>query len=561
MSLLASGSDGDVYKPPLAFIENIEWIKKMLNNIYTDPIGKEYIENLLNNTLHLSLENYIGKVFKNIDAYATNTKKMIECSIIEKAIDSDFNLYNINRLLHNEHINTQKLYKITNTNFYDDKLRYQFIYNYCGEYLSVLKKNLKKRDKFAIDKLIINLFIGFIKDIQKLNDNSLIHLDIRFPNILYNEKTNKINIIDFDLSSHKDNIYDNIANLFQGLALYPFEYSIIYYIVEVYKNKKDKINIKNIALMQLTHLEHGILSSGYTKNRLFDKEYGLDTLFSGDNNESLNILFNAYKTSTEFKDIKNIDIFYKRYIKKEIYTEYKKIKEHVLVEPYIKNAEILYIPNKKRGESSVNPTNDVIVDTYNIIQNAEKLYINIIFDYYLKKIEEIEETSIQYNEICDKLFSIDYYKKIDIFYIGVLMIQMNGIIDTTLFHNDIIQKCICIEDPTKRICHKDLINEIGKYIHNPIMQFIEGKKRGGLNTHIPSTNLHDLSKKNDRRFVIYSSMPLKSKGPIVVSESKSKSASSFEIPIEKNRINAKTSRELSLKLLTSINNEIFNKKK
>jgi len=214
----------------------------------------------------------------------------------------------------------------------------------------------------------------------------------------------------------------------------------------------------------------------------------------------------------------------------------------------------------------VNPTNVVIVNTYQTIRKAEEMYINIIFDYYLEKIEKIEEiekTSIQYNHICDALFSTDYYKKIDIFYIGVLMIQMNGIMNTTLFNNDIIQKCICIEDPTKRICHKDLIKKIGEYIKNPIMQFIEGKKRGGLNTHIPPTNLDDLFKKSDTKYIIYSSssMPLKSKNPIVVSKSKSMSESSFEIPIEKNRINAETSRNLSLKLLTSINNEIINNEK
>jgi serine/threonine protein kinase len=416
----------------------------------------------------------------------------------------------------------------------------------------ILQEKKKKAglENLALDNAIIQLFKVFIKDIQRLNDNSLIHLDIRFPNILYNEKTNKINIIDFDLSSHKDDIYDNIAKLFPEIGLYPFEYSIIYYIVEVYKNNKNKTKSKNNALMRLKHNKYGVLSYGYTKDYFFDPKYGLDTLFSGFNN-----LFTEHRKSTDFVDIKNINIFYKDYIKKKNYKSINKNKYNGDM-LHIREATNIYIPKETPKETSKETLNKIIEDTYNIIQKAESIYIDIIFDYYLAQIAQIaqiaqKEKKPNYIDICNELFSEDYYKKIDIFYIGVLMIRMNGIMKKTLFQNKHIEQCMCIEDPKRRISHTDLIKNISSYSQNPLMKHMQGMqgnlKSGGLTNN--TNNLGKILEKSDTN-IKKNIMPLKSKIPIDVSKSKS----SFETPIEE--ISVSTTREFSLKLLNSINKEI-----
>jgi hypothetical protein len=235
---------------------------------------------------------------------------------------------------------------------------------------------------------------------------------------------------------------------------------------------------------------------------------------------------------------------------------------------HIKDATNIYIPNyipkktsketsketskktskKTSKETSKEPSNNIIENTYSIIQNAESIYIDIIFDYYLDKIEKAKKYT--YIDICNQLFSIDYYKKIDIFYIGVLMIQMNRIMGKMLFKNEDIIKCMCIEDPKRRISHEDLIREIGKYSNNPLMQHMRGSaKSGGFTTKNLGKNLGKILEKSDTN-IKKNIMPLKSKIPINVSKSKS----SFEIPIEE--ISVSTTREFSLKLLNSINKEI-----
>ena len=120
----------------------------------------------------------------------------------------------------------------------------QLIYQNGGIDLHKLVVNFKVLDEhFFIDNLI-QLFVPLLEGLEDLNDQKLIHCDIKPPNMLYNFEFNKLYIIDFGLLTP----YDEIGTIENNYLL---EYSYPYYPPEfkIYSKlilKKSNVNIQNI---------------------------------------------------------------------------------------------------------------------------------------------------------------------------------------------------------------------------------------------------------------------------------------------------------------------------
>ncbi len=87
-------------------------------------------------------------------------------------------------------------------------------------------------------------------------------------------------------------------------------------------------------------------------------------------------------------------------------------------------------------------------------------YILEILNIYYEKIKNIilrDKNIINNpNDIIDKLFGKEYYKKIDVFYIGLFLIKINTSCKYQLIPKDIIEKCFVMDNIKERITTEEL---------------------------------------------------------------------------------------------------------
>lgn len=248
---------------------------------------------------------------------------------------------------------------------------------------------------------IISLFKNLINNVYLLNNEAnIIHYDLRYENILYHD--DKLKIIDFGISKSKKNIYDDIYNLIKdGLAFYPFEFIIIYFIKYIEKNirKENPILEKNIDIISEFNVNL------YTTNEntgLFTKHYNFNKLF----------IFEYHIISEDLITLSELD-------------------EKLFIE---ENNDLSYIEK---------------------IEMREKILIkisNLLSIKYKENIINIIKSGItNADDILNELLGEDYYKKIDIFYLGTLMIKYHDIYKTTcIFDVNIIKNCFNFDNIKKR---------------------------------------------------------------------------------------------------------------
>ena len=99
----------------------------------------------------------------------------------------------------------QKIKNLDLCNLSNDNI-YQITYENGGiDIHYIFKKKLDELNKLNLFKLL-QKFANVFEGLCIINENNLVHFDIRLDNILYDNKKNKFTIIDFGLMKEKKNI-------------------------------------------------------------------------------------------------------------------------------------------------------------------------------------------------------------------------------------------------------------------------------------------------------------------------------------------------------------------
>ena len=157
------------------------------------------------------LEYKIQETIKRLDNESRFTIKMIDkCELTNKDILSTITDFYKCPLITSETINV-----------------YQITYEYGGKELPDLFISTETFNSIKILKQFVNMFEGLCI----LDENNIIHQDVKQNNILYDEKKQKFNLIDFGLYTTKDKVYENLIHNINYVKYiyYPPEYSFFYY--------------------------------------------------------------------------------------------------------------------------------------------------------------------------------------------------------------------------------------------------------------------------------------------------------------------------------------------
>ena len=226
---LDKGSEGIIVIPPILPL------KITIKDTFNSYLSKYYLNSLTINKIFT--DNYVGKIFfdnsyNNMDSiikdYINNDikirtiKKKLEISVHDHFFS--ILMYNINILPKN--LEDKNISIKSSENSYN----IQFIFNNCG--MSITKY---EGDKF------LDLFNKLILNIKLLNNNDIIHCDVRHPNILYYKKNDieLLKLIDFGIAFHRKNMYDIIHKKIITLNLYPFEFLFIYALKNIVKENEN----------------------------------------------------------------------------------------------------------------------------------------------------------------------------------------------------------------------------------------------------------------------------------------------------------------------------------
>jgi len=127
----------------------------------------------------------------------------------------------LNMKLRNESLNNRN---VNRSNANNPKYS-AFTMPYYGTSLDKLQPQTdKKMTSYEIEQLILSC-IAFMKDIQKLQQNKFVHTDLHLGNIIFNEETYQLKMIDFDYLSSYDTFLDN--DFFHRVVYPPNYYKVI----------------------------------------------------------------------------------------------------------------------------------------------------------------------------------------------------------------------------------------------------------------------------------------------------------------------------------------------
>jgi len=229
----------------------------MANDIYCGSYGcviKSFFP-CHNTSIEKPLKDlYITKFFGNEKYWQTEIA--LNERIREIDLNNDFTIKMVDYCNANDN-ELSELSKISRSNPSFNRIvgisnKYKIIYVYGGEDLDIFIASDYILGYFNILNFLrsfINIFDGIIK----LNENGLVHFDIKPDNILYDKSKNRFTLIDFGLMQEKNAILTtNILRLFyqQQFMYYPSELNIFSYIVF---DKPSNINEKILNINELIY--------------------------------------------------------------------------------------------------------------------------------------------------------------------------------------------------------------------------------------------------------------------------------------------------------------------
>lgn len=209
----------------------------MANDIICGSYGcviKSFVSCDIPNIQKSANDLYISKIFDSKTNW--NTEILLNKRIQQIDVNNDFTI----KMVHYCHLNDKKssAFKVMRNSG-----KYSIVYLYGGEDLDIFISS----DNLLHDFNILNFlrsFINIFDGIVKLNENGLVHFDIKPDNILYDKANNRFTLIDFGLMQKKEDILTtNILGHFykKQFFYYPSELNIFSYLVF---DKSTSINIK-----------------------------------------------------------------------------------------------------------------------------------------------------------------------------------------------------------------------------------------------------------------------------------------------------------------------------
>jgi serine/threonine protein kinase len=193
-NIIGEGSYGYVFNPPLDFDYDEFNLKKDKNYITKLTTKDDATAEINNQELILSIDKF----------YEYNLGKYYMTKLNTKQI-------NINRL------------KIFNKN--DINNLYFIIQENGGYDLSKVCKLNKIKNYDECKKLIIE-FYRMLNGIKILNENNIIHHDIKPSNIVYDKNNNRLNFIDYNLTIKKSDIISQATKSEYDLSLFHASFPI-----------------------------------------------------------------------------------------------------------------------------------------------------------------------------------------------------------------------------------------------------------------------------------------------------------------------------------------------
>ncbi len=173
-------------------------------------------------------ENQITKFFFNEDNYKDEKKNHKQIEKIDKKKKFTIKIINSCKITLTPEIK-KKIKNLKLCKLEKDEI-YQIIYENGGDDIyNMFKINIEKLNKINLFSFL-QKFVNIFEGLCIINENNLVHFDIRLDNILFDFKNNKFNIIDFGLMNKKKNVYtyNNIKNYNNIHPNYPNDINIVY---------------------------------------------------------------------------------------------------------------------------------------------------------------------------------------------------------------------------------------------------------------------------------------------------------------------------------------------
>ena len=131
-----------------------------------------------------------------------------------------------------------------NTNILKQEKIYQIVYGFCGTNLH--KANLQKMKYCDWLKIIRD----FLKGIQTIHENGIVHRDITPSNVLYDDVSKSLKLIDFGIGIDAGSVFDNKEDaLFVLSNMYKFSPPEFYLAYLIHLHQSNEISF-NIAFKQ-----------------------------------------------------------------------------------------------------------------------------------------------------------------------------------------------------------------------------------------------------------------------------------------------------------------------
>jgi len=196
--------------------------------------------------------NSISKLFISKQEYKQEIQNHKLISSID--INNDFTIKLLNHSqISFDNINIHKKDFKELKEFTKNKRIFQITYEYGGCGLHHIHNDIH-----------LSKFIHLIEGVKKLQDNNLIHTDIKLDNILFN---NKFILIDFGLLKYKEDFLNHIPYLTNNdIKHFPSEFKIHSSFEELNLN----LFLKSINLQNSIHKKEFIQLNQYLKKELFE---------------------------------------------------------------------------------------------------------------------------------------------------------------------------------------------------------------------------------------------------------------------------------------------------
>lgn len=384
-TILAEGGESIIFSPP--YQKFIDFNCGYLGNNSICNLIETHIDENKFNSIE-DIQNMIGKIPKGENLTYINL--LYNYKILE-AIHAK-----------NQSINVELLKYITFVS-YNSQNKIQLLIDNYGKPLSMYKED--EHNHNTIEENIKKL----IDDICILNKNNIIHFDIKYDNVLYNS-SDEFSIIDFGLSVKYENtisLIDKIYSLFnnnQIPSLYPMECFIIFL-------------LKSIVFKEQNDMTKDNFLNNLKNNNVIRKKMFLYLSFALFPNTGL---INKYRYVLDYKIQKISD------------------NECIIYDKYNFFS--------KDGKINVNCNSN---NEYTFTKESKETIIDYIFNKYYAIFENILNQKTYDEKITiNDLITADYFKKIDVFYLGILFIYMNNLSNYKT-KDEIIEQCLN-SDYTKR---------------------------------------------------------------------------------------------------------------